>query len=89
MGFPLRHPTPVYEDNTGAIAFTKEHYTSNRLKHVQTRFFWIRQELARGVATVKHIRTHDQRADIFTKNLGKVLHQRHTDFLLRPPSTIT
>ena len=85
IGFPQTSATPVYEDNTGCIAFTREHYTSNRLKHVDVRHHWIRHVISQGQVIVKHIPTRDQRADIFTKPLGGTLHKYHSDFLFSGP----
>ena len=85
IGFPQTAPTPVYEDNTGCIAFSREHYTSNRLKHVDVRHHWIRHIISQGQVVVHHIPTRDQRADIFTKPLGGTLHKSHADYLLNGP----
>ena len=42
---------------------------SKRLKHVTIARHWVREQLASGVIDVKHVRTHQQPADFFTKPL--------------------
>ena len=49
----------------------KEHYTSQRAKHIDVRLHWIRQSIAAGIASLSHIPTRDNPADLFNKNLPR------------------
>ena len=67
-------PTVLFEDNLSAQALamrdTNEH--SDRTKHIDVRFHFVRQLIKSLQLDVKHISTTHQLADIFTKDLDKV-----------------
>ena len=84
LGFPQPSPTSIRCDNNGAMVFAQEHYTSQRAKHIDVRLHWIRQSIAAGVASLSHIPTRDNPADLFTKNLPRDGFGRHRSFLLSP-----
>eukprot|EP00951_Prasinocladus_malaysianus_P009998 scaffold73237_cov14-Prasinocladus_malaysianus.AAC.1 len=83
LGLGLSAPTPLFEDNTGAIAFTKTHYVISRdCKHIDVRPFWLRDHIGQHRASVSYIPTADQLADIMTKNFPDPAFSRHRDKLM-------
>ena len=46
-----------------------EHH--GRMKHLDLRFYWLRDEVAKGRIEIEHLRTSDMPADILTKSLPK------------------
>jgi hypothetical protein len=64
-------PTPIFCDNTSAIALSKNHVFHKKSKHIDTRFHFIRELVNNGDITLQFCGSRDQLADIFTKPLGK------------------
>lgn len=64
-------PTTLHCDNTAAIALTaNQAKVSQRTKHINVRYHFIRECVANKVVQLKWVSTHDQIADILTKPLG-------------------
>ena len=70
IGFEQKGPTPLLQDNQGAIAAQLNPLTRN-LKHVNMRIHHIRQVVRDGEMEPMYVRTDDTVADIFTKSLPK------------------
>jgi hypothetical protein len=69
VGVRQRMPSKVHEDNTAAVALTRNP-GSSKSKHVETRMAFIRElvdDMVIGVVTVK---SADQKADILSKPLA-------------------
>ena len=62
-------PTIVHTDSKSAHDSLLSENFSKRLKHVTVARQWIREQLASKTVEVKHVRTHQQPADFFTKPL--------------------
>lgn len=76
----LNIPYPIidiYEDNQSTIKFVNGSEFSSRSKHIDVRYYFVRDLIERGEAKVSYIPTSQMTADIFTKGLGKELHLRH------------
>ena len=41
------------------------------MKHLDLRFYWLRDEVAKGWIEIEHLQTSDMPADILTKSLAK------------------
>jgi hypothetical protein len=76
VGFPQLKPTWLYGDNTGAIALTKNTKHNARVKHIDIQHHYIREQVDDGDIIVDHIPSADNLVDVFTKTLGKVMHNR-------------
>jgi hypothetical protein len=59
-------------NNMSAIELSKNPVFHDRSKHIDTRYHYIRDCVAKGVVDVSHVGTDDQLADILTKPLGRV-----------------
>jgi hypothetical protein len=68
---PADKPVLIHEDNQGAIALSNDAKFSNRTKHVDIKFFRVREEVKRNFVQVKYCHTSKMLADIFTKPLAK------------------
>jgi len=71
-------PIIIYEDNQSTISFAKNPIQSERTKHIEVRHHYIREKVAEGKIEVKYMPTSDQVADIFTKSLCRVQHEKFT-----------
>jgi hypothetical protein len=58
------------------VALTKDPLFSARSKHIEARYFFIRELVNAGKLQAKHIKGSENVADIFTKPLSKEDHYR-------------
>ena len=66
---PQEEPTEIYVDNKSAIALAKNPVFHDRSKHIDTRYHYIRDYIARKDVQVEYVKSQDQIADIFTMPL--------------------
>ena len=59
-------------DSKSAIELSKNPVYHERSKHIDTRYHFIRECVADGIAEVDHVSTDRQLADILTKPLGRI-----------------
>ncbi|GKC08713.1 hypothetical protein Tco_1000323 [Tanacetum coccineum] len=62
---------PMYCDNKSAIAFCCNNVQHSQSKHIDIRFYFIKEKVENGVVELYFDNTEYQLADIFTKALGK------------------
>jgi hypothetical protein len=72
LGYPIDSPSTLYIDNRSALSVAKNPEHHGRMKHLDLRFYWLRDEVEKGHIDVIHLRTDDMPADIMTKALGRV-----------------
>ena len=65
-------PVVLHIDNRSAMELMKNPVQHGRSKHIDVRFHFIRECIERGKLVTKFVATHEQRADILTKALGRV-----------------
>jgi hypothetical protein len=65
-------PIPICGDNQGSLFIASNPVTEKRSKHIDIRFHYIREVIARKLADVYFIEGEENPADILTKNLGVV-----------------
>ena len=82
MGYPQLEPTRVYVDNKSAIQLCKLLKITSKVKHINVRIQYIREQINNRVVELVFIPTELNVADILTKALHTTLHERHTDLLL-------
>jgi len=56
--------------------------SSNRTKHVDTRYHFVRQYIRDGTFLIEFVRSCDNDSDIFTKNTTSEIHHRHSEKLI-------
>jgi hypothetical protein len=66
----------VYEDNQSAIKTAKNRVHSDRSKHIDVRYHFVREEMEKGNLELVYCPTEFMVADILTKPLGKIAHER-------------
>ena len=74
---PISRPFVLNVDNTVAITANSHETSGARLKHVEIKYFIMKQYLDSGLLRLRHVPTKDQTADILTKCLDHVLLARH------------
>ena len=74
----LSFPIEVNVDNIGAVYLSKNATTGNRTKHIDTRYHFVREYIEDGIVKVIFVRSEDNDADIFTKNLNGETFEKHS-----------
>jgi hypothetical protein len=73
LNYLPNQPIQIYEDNTGAIAIAKHPINHSRTKHIDIKYYFIRQSIQLNQISIQHIETKNQISDIFTKPLDTKL----------------
>ena len=60
----------------------KKATTSNKTKHVDTRYHFVREYIERGEIVIEFVRSEENDSDIMTKNLGEEAYWKHADKLI-------
>ena len=68
-------------DNESTMALTKDAISSGRSKHIEARYYFIRELVQNGRVQTAHIPRVDNPADIFTKPLCVEDHSRLREML--------
>ena len=63
--------TPIFCDNTSAIAITQNPVMHSKTKHIDIRYHFIRDHVMKGDIELHFIPTDKQLADVFTKPLDE------------------
>jgi hypothetical protein len=72
LGYSFDAPSPLLVDNQSAIQVARNPEHHGRMKHLDLRFFWLRDIVNAGVIAVRYIPTADMAADLLTKALARV-----------------
>jgi hypothetical protein len=65
-----KYNTIIFEDNNACIRLSKNSEFHKRTKHIDIRWFYIREKYVSGEINLVHVNTKDNIADLFTKPLG-------------------
>ncbi|GAB2268299.1 hypothetical protein Dimus_038706 [Dionaea muscipula] len=69
-------PMMIHVDNQSAIAIAKNPVYHDRSKHIDVRFYFLREAIAQKEVELSFVRTHAQVADVFTKALSFAMFSR-------------
>ena len=78
---PELAPTPVLGDNKSVEFAVNNPETSQRTRHIETRYFKIRDYVRHLWIRVRHIGTDFNVSDFFTKALARVKFQEYRNYL--------
>ena len=86
MGLPQLDATTLRVDNSGAIELSHDRKSCNKSRHVDRRYFKVRElqagEQALGEVHVEHVDTALNAADVLTKPISRELFDRHCATLM-------
>ena len=71
IGYTQTGPTTLHMDNQSAIQVAKNPEHHGRMKHLDLRFYWLRDEVEKGTFNVKYIPTDHMVVDLLTKPFTK------------------
>lgn len=79
LGKSSRRSAVVFQDNKSTIQMAESGRggKTGNTKHIEARYFFIKQHLDDGKLTIKHLATKDMTADLLTKPLTGSLFQKH------------
>jgi hypothetical protein len=72
LGYKINTPSTLHFDNQSALSVAKNPEHHGCMKHLDLRFYWLRNEVERKSMNLVHLRTEVMPADIMTKALGKI-----------------
>ena len=79
VGVSIEYPILVNVDNLGAIYLATNNQSSQRTKHVDIRYHFVREFIEDGIVKVQFVRSEDNNSDICTKNVNGELLDKHCD----------
>ena len=85
LGLEQQRPTTLRVDNSGAVELSRDRKSCHRSRHVDRRFFKVRELSAAGVLTVQHAPTELNCAFFFTKPLDETTFLRHRAAAMNTP----
>ena len=69
MGIPVEGPTYIYGDNQSVLANTTIPDSTLKKKSQSIAYHYVREGVARDKWRTSHVNTHDNEADLLTKQL--------------------
>ncbi|KAK2981153.1 hypothetical protein RJ640_013475 [Escallonia rubra] len=76
LSFIQDESTQISVNNKSAITLAKNPVFHDRSKHIDTRYHFIRESIAKKEVQVKFVKSEDQVADIFTKPLNREVFEK-------------
>jgi hypothetical protein len=77
MGLKVKKPMIMEVDNKGAVDLTHNWSVGGRTRHVDVRYYFLRELKEQGLLIVNWISTEDNSADLYTKNLQGPTFEKH------------
>ncbi|OWZ09586.1 Gag-pol Polyprotein [Phytophthora megakarya] len=71
----------VFEDNQGGQHLAESKAVTQRSRHIDTKYHWLRQKVKEGDVHISYYRTSEMIADHFTKGLGVIKFKHFRDEL--------
>jgi hypothetical protein len=82
MGINVRKPAKINVDNIGCIFLANNKTSGERTKHINMKFHFIREQIQNGLVEVKFVKSEENHADPFTKNLGSEKFNFHSKIIM-------
>ena len=79
--FNLSGVVKLFCDNQSAMAIGNNDSSLGRIKHIDIRYHFIKDMIAKGMLKLEFIQSGEMIADIFTKPLARVSFEKHRDAL--------
>ena len=77
LGLEIDGPSDIHIDNQSALSVAKNPEHHGHMKHLDLRFFWLRDAISQKVINISYIPTGDMTADLLTKALSRRLVEKH------------
>ena len=83
MGVEVRRPITVDCGNVGAIFLGHNAKASAQTKHIDICYHFIREHVVDGMVEIIFLRSEENDADIFTKNVSRATHEKHSSKFMK------
>ena len=83
LGIKVQRPVTVRVDNVGAIFLAENATMSQRTRHINIRYKWVSEFIENGEIEVIFVKTLENDADIFTKNVSSSVNDRHMKRMMK------
>ena len=77
LGYNINSPSPLILDSQSALKVLRNPESHSKMKHIDLRHHWVRQEIKSKHIEIYFIPTSDMTADILTKPLPRIPLERH------------
>lgn len=81
LGQQVADPTVIHEDNQACIRVAESDKPTRRMKHVDVRFHFVKNEIDNGTVRLLYVPSEDQIADVMTKGLPRIQFEKLRDLL--------
>ena len=78
LGLEISLPITVMCDNIGAIFIANNPKNNGRTKHISVKYHFIREYVVDGTVQINFVRSEDNLADPFTKNVSRDTYTKHS-----------
>ena len=86
MGYKME-PVTIYQDNQSCMALVERGRSgAERTRHIQIRYFWVKERVDTGEVLVVYLRSEDMYANVLTKPLQGSQFRRERDGLTGWPA---
>ena len=89
IGIEIELPIIVRVDNVRAIFVSENTSTSGRTKHVDIRYRYVNEMVLNGFLKIQFVKTEENVADIFTKNVSSETYRKLTPAFLASRDYLT
>jgi len=81
LGYPQSSAFSLCMDNQSTIKVARNTEHHGKMKHIDTKYYWIRDQVDLGHLRIDWVSSSNNCADIFTKALSNELHQQQCSLL--------
>ena len=78
LGLEIKLPITIFCDNIGAIYIAHNPKNNGRTKHINVKYHFIREYVVDGTVQINFVRSEDNLADPFTKNVSEETYMKHS-----------
>jgi len=82
LGIQVQKPVIVHVDNIGAIFMSENVTATARTRHVDARYHFVREFIEEGNIKIVFVKSLDNHADVFTKNVNREIYEKHKQVFL-------
>ena len=79
---PIDNNIVIREDNEGDVKMVTNRLSSRRTRHVDVKYYIVRDAVKSGVIQIHCVKSREQHADVLTKALDVNTFETHAIFLL-------
>jgi hypothetical protein len=83
LGLKVKLPIDIYIDNQAAIALAENPVSHQRTKHIDIRYFFLREHITAGTIKLHYVNTADNPADLLTKPASLAVFEKLVSELVR------